>query len=225
MKKLLILVPVLMVLLGGFFLYQSVFGPAPEASGPTVATPLASSPDAAGLRKFHINSGKSEARFLISEVLLGQPKVVVGATRQVAAEVGVDLSDLSKIQIGEVQINARTLKTDDDRRNGMLGNRILATAQYEFIKFAPTQIAGLTGVGSPGAKLPFTIQGDLTVRQITKPVTFAATLEILSPSELKVTANAAVKRADFQLQIPSVPSVANVGEDVRLEINAVVAAP
>ena len=222
MKKILILVPVLMELVAGFILYQSMFGPTAPASGPTTSAPLAST--AAGLRKFHVSPEKSTARFHISEVLLCRPKEVIGTTQQIAAEVGVNLADLSTMQIGEVQINARTLKTDDDRRNGMLGRSILATGQYEFIKFTPTRVEGLQGPGSPGSKQSFTIAGDLTVRQITKPVTFNATLEIISPSELKVTAASTVKRADFQLQIPSVPSVANVGQEVKLEIEGVVVA-
>ena len=219
MKKVLILVPVVMVAAGGFWLYTSFFAPTQEASGPITAAPLANAP--AGLRKFQVNAEKSIARFTVSEILRGQPKTVVGSTRQVAGEVGVNLADLSTMQVGEIQVNARTLKTDDDMRNRMVGNQILSTTQYEFIKFMPTQVTGLTGSGSAGAKLPFSIAGNLTVRQITKPVTFNATLEIISPSELKVTATAKVKRADYALTIPSVPSVANVGEEVQLEIEGV----
>ena len=224
MKKIIILVPIVMVLVGGCWMYQSMFGPTEQASGPTTAAPLANAP--AGLRKFQVSAAKSKASFIISEVLMGSPKQVIGTTSDMAGEVGLNLADLSSMRIGEIRVNARTLKTDDDRRNGMLGNQILSTRQFEFLTFTPTQIIGLSGAGAPGANFDFMITGDLSVRGVAKPVTFTAKLGITSASEVKVTAKAAVRHADFGISIPRVPSVASVGDDVRIEIEGVaVAAP
>jgi polyisoprenoid-binding protein YceI len=170
---------------------------------------------------FQILQDGSEASFSIFEELSGQPKTVVGVTNQVAGEIAIDLSDLSKTQVGVIQVNARTLVTDSDRRNRAIRNFILNTDQYEFITFTPTAVTGLSGVAQPGQPFTFQIAGDLTIRNVTQPVVFNVTAQGESPARLSGTATAVVKRSDYNLTIPSVPNVANVGEEVTLEIDFV----
>ncbi len=68
---------------------------------------------------------------------------------------------------------------------------------------------------------PMFLDGDLTIRDITQPVTFNVTASAVSDSQIEGTASAIVQRADYNLQIPSVPSVADVEEEVELYINFV----
>jgi len=149
---------------------------------------------------------------------LGQPKDVVGTTDQVAGEIEVDLGDLNSAQVGVIQVNARTLVTDDNRRNQAIRNRILNTDSFELITFTPKEITGLEGSASPGQIFEFQITGDLTIRDITKPVVFDVTVQVISENQLVGSASATIQRGDYELVIPNVPSVANVGEDVTLEI-------
>lgn len=176
---------------------------------------------ATGLTVYQISQADSEARFNIYELLRGAPKDVIGRTSQVAGEVALNPADLSSAQIGEILINARTLATDDDRRNNAIRNRILSTDQYEYISFKPTQITGLSGSGAPGQPYSFQVTGDLTIRDVTKPVTFDVTVTAESPERISGSAKTSIQRADFNLNIPNVPFVANVGEAVALEINFV----
>jgi len=168
-----------------------------------------------------ISQEQSEARFTISEELNGQPKTVVGTTNQVAGELALDLSDLSTAQVGVIQVNARTFVTDSDRRDRAIRNFILETDQYEFITFTPTQVTGLSGPAQPGQPFTFQIAGDLTIRGVTQPVVFDVTVQGEATARLTGTATAVVKRGDYNLTIPSVPNVANVGEEVTLEIDFV----
>ena len=170
---------------------------------------------------YAILQGESQASFTIFEELNGAPTNVVGITDQVAGEVSVDLEDLSQIRLGVIQVNARTLATDQDRRNSAIRNRILLTDQYEFINFSPTEISGLSGVAEPGQTFTFRILGDLTIRDITRPVSFDASVTLESAQRLNGTAKAVIAKSDFNLIVPSVPFVANVGEEVTLEIDFV----
>ena len=171
-----------------------------------------------GLKVFVISQTESKAQFTIYEELLGQPKDVVGTTDQVAGEIEVDLGDLNSAQVGVIQVNARTLVTDENRRNQAIRNRILNTDSFELITFTPKEITGLEGSASPGQIFEFQITGDLTIRDITKPVVFDVTVQVISENQLVGSASATIQRGDYELVIPSVPSVANVGEDVTLEI-------
>lgn len=190
-----------------------------EVVGPTADN--ASSP----LTIFQISQEESEVRFIIYEELRGQPKDVIGTSNQVAGEVAVDPSDLTTVKAGEIRINARTLVTDEDRRNQAIRNRILHTDQYEFITFVPTEIIGLSGSGHLGESYSFQIAGDLTIQDITQKVVFDATVQVISETRLEGFASATIRREDFNLIIPSVPFVANVGEEVVLEIDFVLIIP
>jgi polyisoprenoid-binding protein YceI len=188
----------------------------PEAS-PTTAS-------ISDLTVLQIVSAQSEVRFVLSEVLRGQPTTVIGATDQVAGEIAVDPSDLSTAQVGVIQVNARTLATDNSQRNRAIRNRILNTDDHEFITFAPTQVIGLDGSAGPGDTFAFQLAGDLTIRGVTQPVVFDVTARVDSLRQLSGTATTTVQRSDFNLNIPSVPQVADVSEAVQIELDFVAAA-
>jgi len=164
---------------------------------------------------------ESEARFIIDEVLNNAPKTVIGTTNQVAGEIAVDPQDPTKTRVGTIQINARTLVTDSEFRDRAIKNRILNTDQYEFVTFTPTQINGLPESGSVGQSYTFQIVGDLTVRDVTRQVTFDVTATPVSETRLEGTANTTIRYADWNITIPQVRQVASVSDEVRLEIDFV----
>jgi polyisoprenoid-binding protein YceI len=219
-----------------------LLGPTLEASGATTAIPLeststeaaataqpsavAAEPEvvdeaASGLTVWQISQAASEVRFVLSEDLRGQPKTVIGASDQVAGEIAVDPDDLSTAEVGVIQVNARTLTTDDEKRNRAIRNFILNTDTYEYITFTPGEVIGLQGSVEPGQTFTFQIAGDLTIRDVTQPVVFDVTATVDDQNQMSGTAQASIQRSDFGLTIPDVPFVANVSEAVSLEIDFV----
>jgi polyisoprenoid-binding protein YceI len=194
--------------------------PAPTAAPAAQEAAPAQSPASAS-QTFVIVAEESEARFIIDEELLGQPKTVVGTTRALSGVLTVDPTNPAASAIGPIQIDASTLVTDNSRRTGAINRFILQTSQFRFITFTPTALSGLPDVVSVGDELQFEITGDLTVRDITAPVQFAATVQVVSESELRGSATTVVARAAYELTIPRVPSVANVGEEFIIEFDFV----
>lgn len=170
-------------------------------------------------RIYTIDQAASQVRFQLDEDLRGQRITVVGLTDQVAGQLSVDLADLSQTQVGVIQINARTLLTDNNFRNRAIQNEILDTGQYEFITFTPTGIEGLPASAAVGEPITFMLNGDLTIRDVTLPASFTVEATAVSDTQITGTATAVVNRADYGLQIPSVPNVANVEEEVELYID------
>ncbi len=168
-----------------------------------------------------IVQAESEARFIIDEVLNNAPTTVVGTTDQVAGEIAVDPNDPSQSRVGIIQVNARTLTTDNEFRNRAIKNQILQTDQYEFITFTPREIIGLPQSGAVGQTYTFQIVGDLTIRDVSREVTFDVTVTPVSESRLEGSASTTIRYADFGITIPQVRQVASVDEDVRLEIDFV----
>lgn len=171
-----------------------------------------------GVVLFEIVSEESEASFTLDEILRGEPTVVVGVTDQIAAEIGVNLSNPSNSQVGVILVNARTFVTDNGFRNRAIQNEILDTGDFEFIRFTPTDVVGLPESIEIGESVDLQISGDLTIRDVTQSVTFETTVTLVSDSRLEGVASATVLRADFGLVIPSVPNVADVSEEVLLNL-------
>ena len=190
--------------------------PTAEAAAPTEA-PVETAAGAPLL--YTIDSAASEVRFQLDEDLRGVRTTVIGVTDQVAGQLSVNLVDLSQTQVGVIQINARTLVTDNNFRNRAIQNEILDTGSFEFITFTPTGIEGLPASATMGETVTFTLVGDLTIRDVTLPATFNVEATAVSETQITGSATAVVNRADFGLQIPSVPNVANVDEEVELYID------
>ena len=199
---------------------------APTAEEATVAAPTQAPPTeeptatpVGEARVFTIDSTASQVRFQLDEDLRGTRTTVVGSTDQVAGQLSLNLADLSQTQVGIIQINARTLATDNNFRNRAINNEILDTGEFEFITFTPTAVEGLPASATIGETITFTLVGDLTIRDTTLPATFTVEATAVSETQVTGTATAVVNRTDYGLEIPSVPNVANVEEEVELYID------
>jgi polyisoprenoid-binding protein YceI len=167
---------------------------------------------------------ESEARFIIDEVLNDAPKTVIGTTDQVAGEIAIDPQNPDQTRVGVIQVDARALTTDSDFRNRAIKNQILETDQYEYVTFTPTKIVGLPQAGAVGTPYRFQIVGDLTIRDVTKQVTFDVTATAAAESRIEGTATTTIAYADYGISIPQVRPVASVADQVRLELDFVAVA-
>ncbi len=195
--------------------------PVPTPTPPAREEADADSMPSTASQTFAIVAEESEARFLIDELLFGAPKTVIGTTRALSGELTVNPTDPPTSAIGPIQIDASTFVTDHNRRNGAIRRFILQTNQHQFITFTTTALSGLPHTVSVGDEVHFDVTGDLTIRDITNPVSFAVTLQIVSESELRGSATTVVTREAYELTIPQVPNVANVGEEFIVEFDFV----
>ena len=175
---------------------------------------------------FQIDPEQSEARFIVDEVLFGNPNTVVGRTNAVSGQIEINLADPSQTTVGEIQIDARSLVTDNRFRNRSLSRMILQSNrdEYQFVTFTPTAMEGLPDAAAAGDTFEFQIAGDLRIREIVQPTTFAVSVTADSATQISGLAQATVTRADFELEIPEVDGVADVSEEVQLELEFVATA-
>ena len=177
-------------------------------TAPTTESPVSTDAPLAGPLTFKIAEG-SKVSFEIGEVLNGNDETVLGTSREVSGEVTFDPSDPNGATNGTIVVQAATLTTDADRRNGAIRRFILDTDDFPEIVFKMTSISGAdTGKA--------TITGDLTVRDITIPVSFEMDVIETSPTRVVMQGSAVVTRDSLDLNIPSVPFVASVGQEVTL---------
>jgi polyisoprenoid-binding protein YceI len=196
---------------------------APAADSQNTAATTATGSSASSVT-LQLDQSQSEAHFIIDEVLNNAPKTVIGSTDQVAGEIAIDPQDPTKTRVGTIQVDARTLTTDNDFRNRAIKNQILETDQYEYITFKPTEIVGLPQTGAVGQSYMFQIAGDLTIRNVTKQATFDVTVTAPSETRVEGTATTTIAYADYGITIPQVRQVASVSGQVKLELGFVAVA-
>lgn len=168
-------------------------------------------------------SGQSEARFIIEEVLRGEPNTVVGVTDQLDGSVSIQFEP-PEVEIGQFVINVRTVQTDDEVRDRTIRSLILESNkdEFEFSTFEPTSIDGVPDSLSVGDTVNIEVTGDLTVRDVTKAVVFDMSIEISSREQIRGTASTTITWDNFDITIPYVGGdsiVASVGDEVRLELD------
>lgn len=219
------LILVVVVVAGVALLYLRAIGGTGEASTATVSEQLEASDS--NQQVFRIDQEASEVRFLIDETLNGNEIVVTGRTNEIAGDILVDYDNPQQSEIGTIRINMRTVATDNEFRNQAIRGMILLSAedQYEFSDLVVTQVSGLPETVTLGEPFDVTIDGTLTLRGEPQPVTFDATITPVSETEISGTASSVVRYADLGVDIPRVPpQVANIGEEVTLELDFVVRA-
>ena len=169
---------------------------------------------------FRIDSEESEAVFTLEEDLLNVRTTVIGRTTQVGGDIVINFENPSASEIGTIRINSRSFATDQEMRNRAIRTNILQSSQdeFEFIDFVPAEIEGLPESVEIGETYTFTVTGDLSIVGQTNPVTFNVEVTVDSETQISGRASSNVMYGDWGISIPSAPGVANVTEDVDLEI-------
>lgn len=197
---------------------------ATPANSPSASTdsPSATADDLAGGTLFRIVPERSEARFLIDEILAGSPKTVVGSTSAVSGEITGDLGSPQAVVVGPIRVDMSTLRTDNAFRNRAIHDAILQTGS-EVNRFAVFQVTGIDGLPDQvtlGTAYELSLIGDLTIHGVTRPATFAAVVTPVSETRLEGTARVSLPYSDFDIRILRLPrQVGSVGDVVTLEID------
>ena len=168
--------------------------PTQAAADPTQA-PAASN---AAAQLYRIDAAQSEARYEVNETFFQDNRLntAIGRTKGVAGDILVDFNDPAKSQIGDIVINVSQLASDEGRRDNFIRNNGLESSRYPEATFKTTAISGLPAQVKTGDVLNFTISGDLTVKQTTRPVTWQVQLTV-GDKQLSGTAETAIKMSDF----------------------------
>lgn len=205
-----------------FIAYIWVSGGNGQATVPLVTPELILQPDDTR-QMFAIDATQSEARFLIDEVLLGEPTTVIGRTQEMAGELLIDFESPGNTQLGAVVINVGTLQTDNELRNRALRGQILQAniPQYEIATFVPMAFLNMPDETQIGEHFNFQINGILNVHGVSQNVIFDVNLTIISRTEIQGSASATVRYTDFNIAIPEAAGVANISDNVVLELEFV----
>ncbi|OGO38282.1 MAG: hypothetical protein A2Z03_08605 [Chloroflexi bacterium RBG_16_56_8] len=172
--------------------------------------------------RLEIVPDKSEARYRVREQLanVSLPSDAVGRTNAITGTI-VGKSDGTIVSSdSKFVVDLRTLRSDRDQRDNFLRRDVLQSNQYPNAVFVPTQAPGLDLTMPPSKPVTFKLTGDLTVRNVTKPVTWEVTCQPQG-NEGSCHATTNFNFAYFNLTQPRVPVVLSVVDNIVLELDLV----
>ncbi len=193
---------------------------APASSAGTPATTTTAAPGAVESVRLILVPGDNEVRYRVREQLaiLSFPSDAIGATRAVTGAIVARADGTVVSHESKVRVDLRTLKSDRDQRDTFLKGNTLQTNRYPFAEFVPTAIQGLTLPPPKSGPVEFKLIGELTIRNVTKPVTWDVKGRV-EGDEAFGLATASFTFDYFNLTKPRVATVLSVEDTIKLEID------
>lgn len=188
-------------------------------AGQTTTAPTAPAAASGGSAlTFTIVPKKSEARYRVTEQLVNRdlPNDAVGATKEINGSVTLLPDGTIDSANSKITVNLASLATDQSRRDNFVRGNILQTDQYPEATFVPRSISGLSFPLPESGQVSFQVTGDLTIRDVTKPVTWDVTGSI-NGNQAVGSAKTVFTFAEFSLSQPRVPVVLSVEDRITLE--------
>ena len=188
--------------------------PPTEAPAPTPADSGAGGP------VFTLDEG-TIARYKVEEVLASTGfKIATGETTDVSGAVVFDADGNVVADESRIAVQAATLRTDSDRRDGYVRGRTLETDTWPEVVFVPKSFDGLPApISDASGPAEFTITGDLTVRDQTREVTWDAAAEFARDGAVTGSASVEFTFDDFGMDKPRVAIVVSVEDTILLELD------
>jgi polyisoprenoid-binding protein YceI len=186
--------------------------------GPVAAANAATAP-----QRFVIVPGESQVLYRVGETLFlenNRINVAVGTTTAVRGEILVDRVNPRNSRIGTITIDISQFRSDSQRRDNFIRTRSLESARFPTAEFTPTAIQGLPETYTDGREIALQIIGNLKIRDVVRPTTFAATIKIVG-AQLTGTATAVIKMTDFGFDPPSIAGILRTENEARLEFHIV----
>ncbi len=161
----------------------------------------------------------SEARYRVREQLAGVnfPNDAVGTTQSISGTIAFDAQ--GRLAPGsKIIVDLRTLRSDEARRDNYLRRNTLTTASFPYAEFVPREVRGLLFPLPASGRADVQIRGNLTIRGVTRPVTWEGTAEFRE-STVRLQATTVFKFGDFELTQPRVFLVLSVEDHIRLDVD------
>jgi polyisoprenoid-binding protein YceI len=191
---------------------------APAGSQPTAA-PAAAAP-AGGARTFRIVPDQTEASYEVQEQFLRRdlPNMAIGKTNTVEGEFQFSLDGQPTGQVTKFTVDLRTLTSDETRRDNRIRRQWLESEKYPTATFVSTEAQNLPSSYTEGQEVSFKLVGNLTIREITKPVTFDVTGKLVGDT-VTGTASAQILMKDFGFDPPNIAGMLTVKDGVTIRVN------
>jgi polyisoprenoid-binding protein YceI len=198
---------------------QPPAGQPPPAGRQGGGRPNVPPPDPTKPHKLEIAEG-TKARYKVREQLAGInfPSDAVGTTETVTGTIVIN-PDGSFHPTSKLTVDLRTLKSDQQMRDGFIQGRTLETEKFPMMEFVPKRAVGLPVPLPAGmqAQAGFQLIGDMTLHGVTKEATWNVVATFGNDS-VAGRATTTVLFPTFNITKPSLARLMSVDDKIELEI-------
>lgn len=170
---------------------------------------------------FTIIPGESQVSYEVGEIFLNQGNAfatAIGVTGIVKGDVSVDMETPANSTISPIVVDIYSFRSDSGKRDNAIRGRFLMSDAYPRATFVPTSIDGLPESYTEGESINFQVTGDLTVKETTRPVTFAVTVQV-SGNSLTGDASTTLLMSDFGVGPISIAGILETEDEVKLNFS------
>ncbi len=199
---------------------------APPAGAPAApgggrqGAPQPPPPDPTKPAKLEIAEGTT-ARYKVREQLAGIsfPSDAVGTTEGVTGTIVVNPDGSIDAAKSKLTVDLRTLKSDQQMRDGYIQGRTLETEKFPLLEFVPKRAVGLPAPlpSGRGAQSGFELIGDMTLHGVTKEVTWQV-VAVFGNDQVGGRATTTLLFPTFNLTKPTLARLMSVEDKIELEI-------
>lgn len=191
----------------------------------TAETPAYNYPD--NVTVFNVVPVDSKVQYVVRETFLENVSAIInfdpspgdvttiGTTRAVTGHIALDLRDGFAVAGGDFSVDLLTLRTNQDRRDERIRSNWLESYRYPTATFTITD-ADFGNVEADGSTR-FTLFGDLTVRDKTRPIELKGSGE-LDGKRLTASASSALLMSDFGVMPPQMDGIVSVEDAFELRV-------
>lgn len=179
---------------------------APTSSAAPAGSSTSSAPTtaaAAGADGIWTTSADSILGYRVKESINGFDTEANGRTNAVTGSLTIEGTVASA---AEFTVDMTTFKSDEGKRDGQFNGRIMSVDQFPTATFVLTQPIDFGAVPAEGGTVTASATGDLTLRGVTKPVTFDLSATYKN-GRIAVLGNIPVVFADYGIPNPSIATI------------------
>lgn len=183
-----------------------------------------------GMRAFVVVPDESTASYIAREELfqgalekyglsIGNA-TVTGSTQEIEGTLQLNL-ETAELGPSRITVNLPSLTTERNERDTWIRENALESNQYPLAIFEASEIQNAPSNYEEGEEASFQLAGDLTIREITKPVVFDVTAT-LEGDTIRGVAETQVQMTDFGFDPPTFAGTLTVENEVtvRIELTA-----
>jgi polyisoprenoid-binding protein YceI len=159
------------------------------------------------------------ARYIVGEQLARQslPSDAVGETSNVTGAI-IFGEDGSVMPSSVIIVGVNSLRSNESRRDGFLRRSSIQTSRFPEARFAVTGIEGLGWPLPSEGSATFTLLGDMTIRDVTRPVILSVDAEFAGDS-ISAKASTTITFDQFEMSKPRLAFILSVEDEIRLELD------
>jgi polyisoprenoid-binding protein YceI len=184
----------------------------PTSTSTSTSTSASASAVAGGIDGSWKVAAGSQAGYRVPEILNGQSTEAVGRTDDVTGSLTIAGT---KATDATFTVDMTTVASDEDRRDNQFRGRIMDVGTHPTSTFELTSPIDFASVPAAGQRVTPDATGDLTLRGVTRSVTFPIEAE-RTETGFRVAGSIPIRFSDYGIDNPSA-GPARVGDEGELE--------